>query len=331
VGPRDWSFGTDHFRDAFAQKTAAPLNVSYSESSLAIKFINGEYWGFTQFRQQTDNAAFSEDRLGMNPNNVVIMDRGAIQSGGYEDAVEEGNATTAMNLYNALVAFVSAERFGGTVSDETVTELFETYFAKDNFIDYHVVNTFYNSTDWPQNNVRFYRAITPVNDGNPHNDGRWRFTLHDMDQCANGVVWANGNPWDSNFAGGGRFDKLTNPEIMPDGDKGPPLNRVLRVFTNRGFVDEFTKRAKAVMDEHFTSAKLVAIHDPWVAGFTPLLDDMYERWAAYSNDDTATARTNNRVNFSQTTGNVRFFLNNRQPIYLQQLNALRQSVGLGNL
>jgi hypothetical protein len=85
------------------------------------------------------------------------------------------------------------------------------------------------------------------------------------------------------------------------------------------------------MNEHFTSAKLLAIYNPWVNRFTPLLDDMYERWAAYSDDNTQQARTGNKENFDRTTGNVRYFLQNRQPIYLQQLNQLRQSVGLGNL
>ncbi|MCL2139451.1 MAG: CotH kinase family protein [Treponema sp.] len=331
VGPRDWSFGSDHFRDAFAQKSAAQLNVPYSESSLAIMFIDGEYWGFTQFRQQTDNAAFAEDRLGMTADNIVIMDRGALESGGHSDLVEEGNITTGMNLYNELLSFVNANfSGGGAPSNNAVEELFDTYFDKANFIDYHIVNTFYNNTDWPQNNVRFWRAITPKTDGNPNNDGKWRFTLHDIDYAANGIVWAFGNSDDTNYAGGSRFDKLKNPEIT-NGDRGPELNRMLRVFNNQGFVDEFTVRAKYVLEEYFTSAKTIPLYDAWLARFTPLLDDMYERWSINSGDSLAAGRTTTRNSFNKTTSNVKFFLNNRGPIYLGQLNDLRSSVGLGNL
>ena len=337
VGPRDWSMGSDHFRDAFVQKASAQLNVPYSEWNLAILFIDGEYWGFTQLRQQTDNAAFAEDRLGMEASNIVIMDRGAQQLPGqswsyYVDLVEEGDTTVAGNLYSQLESFVTANLSSGTPSDTVVSDLFNTYIAKDNFIDYLIVGTFFNSTDWPQNNVRFWRAITPKNDGNPNNDGRWRFTLHDLDQAANGITWGGPGSFNgSNYADGSRFSNLINATIGVSDGGGPPFNRVWKVLNNKNFVDEFTQRALYVMDEYFDPAKTGPLYDDWLARFTPLLTDMYERWAINSGDNVTNAYNNTRNSFNLTTSNVKFFLNNRRSFYLSQLNALRSNVGLGNL
>ena len=334
VGPRDWSIGGDHFRDAFVQKASSKLNVPYSEWSLAILFIDGEYWGFTQLRQQTDNAAFAEDRLGMAANNVVIMDRGAQQLPGqgwsyYIDAVEEGDTTVAGNLYSQLESFITAN-FSGTPSDTAVTELFSQYFNKANFIDYLIVGTFFNATDWPQNNVRFWRAITPRSDGNPNNDGLWRFTLHDLDQTCNGITWGGpGGSGGSNYADGSRFSNLINAPIGVTDGGGPPFNRVWKILNNKNFVDEFTQRALSVMDDDFAPTKTVPLYDEWLDRFTPLLTDMYERWAMDSNNNVSSPNTRN--SFNLTTGNVKYFLNNRRSFYLSQLNGLRSNVGLPNL
>ena len=337
VGPRDWGMGNDHFRDAFAQKASAGLNVLHADSRVAIKFVNGEFWGFTQFREHTSNAAFVSARTGMAANNIAIMDRGARNpalNGGltwYFDEVEEGNETTVTNLYNNLISFITAPGFFPSEpygpSDSVVEELFRDYFCKDNFMDYIIANTFWNNTDWPQNNVRFFRAITP-NVSNQFNDGRWRFILHDMDQTANGV-WPNQGG--ANDAGGSRFSALLNPTLQPEGGGGPAFNRVFRVLANQNFVNEFTLRAQYLMLNDFAPSVTAPLHQEFMDRFTPLLPDMYTRWGVNSGSSATSNITTATNHFNRSTTNVRFFANNREAVYLGQLNGLRTSVGLAPL
>jgi len=333
IGPRNWFMGSDSFRDAFSQKAASGLSVPYSDSSLAIKFVNGEFWGFTQFREHTSNASFVHQRTGINRNNVALIDRTAIESSPtvYIDEVADGNETVVTNLYNQLVNFITSNFYAGSVpSDALVAELFDHFFCQTNFMDYIIANTFLNNSDWPQNNVRFFRAITPVNNGNPNNDGRWRFILHDMDQSANGVLGGDGY-WRANDASGNRFGALLNPNIAgyPIGSGGgPAFNWIFRIFANQNFVNDFTLRAEYALQNHFTASQLITLYNNFYNRFLPLLDDMYERFAIDSRQDTSEAIATTRASFDRSTQNVRFFLNNRQNIYLSQLNDLRNAVGL---
>ena len=318
--------GGDHFRDAFVQKASRDLNVLYGDSSLAIKFVNGEFWGFTQFREHTSNEQFVSAHTGLMLNNVSMMDRGLqnpahnpYNRNWHADEVQAGGNNTSNRLYNELVAFITADGnfpLSDAPSDETIAEMFNTWFCKDNFIDYFLSNTFFNNTDWPHNNVRFFRAINPTNDGNPYGDGRWRFILHDMDHSANGTQGIHG----TNNTGGNRFNNLLNPNLVPNHQGGPEFNRVLRVFANLGFVESFIARAEYALDIYLTPERMGTLHDEYVARFRPLLVDMYTRWAP--NVSIATSINNSTTRFNNATRNVRHFVTNRQPVYLGQLAGL---------
>lgn len=52
----------------------------------------------------------------------------------------------------------------------------------DNYIAYQLSQIYFRNTDWPQNNIRYYRVKQDYNpDANPPFDGRWRWLLFDTD------------------------------------------------------------------------------------------------------------------------------------------------------
>jgi len=309
------SFMWDHMRDPFVQKASAGLTVPYADSQVAVKFVNGEYWGFTTIREHTSNTHFVETRMGVANGNVAIMDRSwRHRDGGgppiFEDEVGEGGNRT-QTLYNELINFIRTNPFPALNTDAMRERIFNEFFCQDNLMDYLIANTFFHNTDWPQNNVRFFRAINPVQgSNNPNNDGRWRFIFHDMDHA---IPY-----WDRNHIYRTTFSRLYNPQWY-----APEFNQIFRgLFNNRIFVEEFRARALYVLDNHYQSATLQALYTEYVDRYRPLLEDMYTRFLINANAGTGFPHTvqGNIGHFEWHVANTRNFLNVRHGHYINALN-----------
>jgi len=222
-------------RDPFAQNmsSAAGLIPQRAQSRVMIKFVNGEFWGFTTMREHTSNREFTEARLGTVRGNVGIVDAGWRhgETGGavFYHEVAEGNEGVVWGLFEQMVSFAKNNDMSANAVAE---QFFDQFFCQDNFIDYFVANTFFGNTDWPHNNTRLFRALNPLDDGNHNNDGKWRFILHDMDFSPHPGVKSNYNI----------FERMLNPHTTESG-----FYHVLAIFSNRAFVERFNKRAIAVI------------------------------------------------------------------------------------
>jgi len=297
-------FNFDFMRDPFAQIASAGLNVTFADNNIAIKFINGEFWGFTTLREHTSNRQFVSTRTGISMNNVAIMDRNRnIGVGGFIDLVADGNEAVVLELYAELAEFVRSHDMS---TDYARERLFTEFFCQYNFIDYLIANTFFNNSDWPGNNVRFFRAITAdPNSQNPYNDGRWRFILHDMDFA----------PHPRANIGGSRFRRLYGlyPSVH---SQELWLNYAFLIFNNQVFVEQFIERANYVLENHYSQEQLLALHDEFTMRYIPLLPEMYNRFAIGGSVDSAIS------NFHTHWLQLRQFLINREYYYRRHLDGL---------
>jgi len=303
-------FMIDHMRDPFAQTASSGLNVLYSRHQLAIKFINGEFWGFTQIREHTSNRHFVSTHTGLARRNIAIMDHDAYVNTEEQRirimAVSEGPEDVVRGLYNELMAFVTSHDMS---TDYARERLFNEFVCQENFIDYMIANTFFHNSDWPHNNVRIFRAITPDPDSeNPYEDGKWRFMLNDMDLAPS----PNRGTYNSN-----RFPFFlsihSSLEALP---AIAEFAHVFLVFNNLAFVEEFRERALYVLDTEFQTDRLLALHDEFVAEHVPLLPEMYNRFAVQGTVEDSIA------NFERRRAHLATFLANREPYYRQHLDAL---------
>jgi len=305
------SFLWDHMRDPFAQTAAAGLNVPFSDNNLAIKFINGEYWGFTTIREHTSNAHFVSTRTGVDRANVVIMDdnnndrRNEYGRTVVFMEVAAGPYDRAMELYEELIGFATSHDMS---TDYARKRLFDEFFCKDNFIDYLITQTFFHNTDWPHHNTRIFRAIRPdPASGNPYNDGRWRFIMHDLDAAP--------------MPGAPRFrDSLFHElyELHPwvVESRASEFGYVYLVFNNLAFVEAFVERALYVLDTHFYTDRLIELHDEFLARYRPLLPEMYNRFALMGTVQMTI------THFEYHERHLRTFLVNRQRFYRGFLDEL---------
>ena len=296
------SFHWDHMRDIFAQTASAGLNVPRADHSIAIKFINGEYWGFTTIREHTSNSHFASTRLGIDRDNIALLSRTWNNVIMFSE-IEEGDEDVVTSLYGEIAQFVRTHDLS---TDHAREILFTEFFCQENFMDYLIANTFFNNSDWPNNNMRYFRAINPdPTSDNPYNDGRWRFIFHDMD-------WA---PRPGTEYTDTRFPSLYrwNPHYLP-------FNSVFLVFNNRTFVEQFRERAFYVLDNHFQTDRLLALHLDFVVGYLPLLEEMYHRFPIHGSVQRSLA------NFNNHSSELATFLENREYHYRKQLDALLERV-----
>lgn len=303
------SFHWDFMRDPFAQTASSGLSVPFADNNLAIKFVNGEFWGFTNMREHTSNRQFVSTRTGIEIDNIAVMDRNVgedIRS--RSDIVADGDEATVLELYAELVEFVM---YNDMTSDYARERLFVEFFCQYNFMDYLISNTFFNNADWPHNNMRFFRAITPdLTSHNPYNDGRWRFILHDMDMAP--------NP-DAPRYNESRFSTLY--ELSPRVREWELwLNYAFLVFNNPVFVEQFVDRANYVLENHFRHDQLLALHDEFTLRYMPLLPEMYNRFAVRG------SRNSSIANFHICWLQLRRFVTNREYYYRKQLDALFKRV-----
>ena len=300
------NFTRDFMRDPFAQTASAGLSVPFSDNRLAIKFINGEFWGFTSIREHTSNRHFVSTRTGIDMDNVALMDRNII---GYSinryDIVADGDEDVVLALHAELIEFLTSHDMS---SDYARQRLFEEFFCQYNFMDYLISNTFFNNYDWPHNNVRFFRAITPdINSPNPYDDGRWRFIFHDMDLAP--------------FIGGWRYAESRFPylyELHYDvyNSDYMLLNHAFLVFNNPTFAEQFRERALYALDNHFTQIQLLSLHNEFTENYFILLPEMYNRFSYKGSVD------EDMSNFITHWLQLREFLTKREYYYRKQLDEL---------
>jgi hypothetical protein len=105
-----------------------------------VVFINGEYWGIKNLRERIDQHYIGR-RFGVDPDNIDLLTR--------DNEVKEGDN----EHYNQMIEFVSGNDMGVESNYRQVLEMMDV----DNYLDYYSAQVYYANTDWPANNIDFWR------------------------------------------------------------------------------------------------------------------------------------------------------------------------------
>lgn len=265
-------------RDPFVQKAAylANMNVIHADYRLAIKFINGEFWGFTTIREHTSNNHFTYSRLDITPrNNASILN--ATWYPDLHSEVEESAGGRTEIAYAKLYDFV---RNNDLSLDLNRQKLFEDFFCEENFIDYLIANTFFSNKDWPFVNVRLVRAAEPDSSSDSrYMDGLWRFILHDMDSAMQSTGFF-GRPVDYN-----PFIRLLDPSLLLYRHQGTTYSYLFTVLRNLTFAQRVRDRGIELLEIGLMEERLVALLDYFVAERISLLEEHYNRFSTMGGVD----------------------------------------------
>ncbi|MHB1151311.1 MAG: CotH kinase family protein [Eubacteriales bacterium] len=189
--PLRMSLLRDGIANNFAGKTAPA--VTNQLSMLAVIFLNGRYYGILDLKEDI-NDDYIKNVYGIENKDSIAVLKSELDTtrhcsehsnGGscrFDDVwffyeMDQG-ADSELDSFTALcrsaISATSANR--ASVYDEVASKI-----DLENFMQYAALNLFTCNTDWPHNNVRLWRYTGEYNSELPETDGRWRFTLRDMD------------------------------------------------------------------------------------------------------------------------------------------------------
>ncbi len=156
------------FRDALMTSLVEGTKLDIQDFRPAIVLINGEYWGIHNIRERFDEY-YIKNAYGVDKDDVVIL-----ENNGSVDVGEKGDEKP----YHDLVAYLNSHDMS---VDENYRHI-QTLMDVDNFIEYQIAQIYFSNTDWPGNNLKFWRIRADTYDPNAGvSDGRWRWFLYDTD------------------------------------------------------------------------------------------------------------------------------------------------------
>ena len=145
------------FRDGMNTGLMNNTGLDHQAYRPAVVYINGTYWGIHNIREKVN-----EDFLASNNNGVDPDELDELEGGG---EIIEGDNQDYLNM----ITFVENNNLSQSDNYNYVTELIDI----ENFIDYYIIQIFIGNTDWPGNNVKFWRS---------HQEGsKWKWILYDTD------------------------------------------------------------------------------------------------------------------------------------------------------
>jgi hypothetical protein len=246
-------FGNSFFRDALIHEVCRELNFDTQAYRPVIVFLNGEYWGIHNIRERYDRH-YIERVYGVKQQDLDLLS--------WRNSAKEGDN----RHYNETIGYIEAN---GLHLSEHYNHI-KTRIDTENFIDYQIANIYSANTDWPANNIDFWRKRTGYQPFAPHgHDGRWRWMAFDMDFGFG--IWGK-SPAENVM----RFATEANGPGWPN----PPWSTfLLRSFLeNESFRADFVNRFAGLLNTHFRPERVVYLIDKFYNVLKPEFPEHIARW-----------------------------------------------------
>ena len=294
----DWNFTM--MRDALAHRLVAPLGIDVMTSRAVAVFLNGEFWGLYNLREQGDIESIAE-HYGVPKNDIVMAE---------SDGVFKEGDPNAASSYRELRTLVDRNDLSDPMAFTEVSELMDI----DNFLHYQLAEIYLGNADWPHNNVRYWRGTGLAEEmlgERPGFDGRWRWMLFDAD-LAYAHLWT-----------GGVAEASLASALSPIGRLGTNsgwATALLRgLMENPGFRVDFINTMAGHLNSVFSDARAKAIVNDMKTVINPIMSDQIKRWRT-SNNSINAWRTNVRI--------VEGFARQRPAVVRRQFT---RELGIGNM
>lgn len=239
-------------RDGFMQNLlAGQMDLELMAFRPAAVYINGEYWGILNLREK-QNEHYLASNTGVNPDNIDLLQG----SGNSQWATIQGDYEGYQQLLNYL------EINGAEDSDDYA--YVQSQMDVDNFIEYQIANIYFDNTDWPGNNIKFWR---PKDLG-----GRWRWLTFDTDF---GFGMYENRAYRNNT-----LEFALEP--YGQGWPNPPWSTFLlrTLIENQSFQHRFINRFADHLNTTFDADRVLDILERMAANIEEEIIDHNDRWPA---------------------------------------------------
>ncbi|MBN2487352.1 MAG: CotH kinase family protein [Bacteroidales bacterium] len=151
----DWDLA--FIRDGVMTDITAHLGIEHQAFQPVVAYLNSEYWGIYNLREKVNEDFLSNYSHG-NPDDIIILENDAV-------VVEGSNAEylALRNYLNSNSSLATDEKYAFVSNRVDI----------DNFIKYQLVQIYFDNTDWPGNNIKYWKTTAP--------NSKWRWILYDTD------------------------------------------------------------------------------------------------------------------------------------------------------
>ena len=239
---QDWMRSS--MKDIMLTSLMRGSGLDFQEHNPVATYINGEYWGMYNLREKI-NEHMLASKHNVDAGDITLLTNNV-------EEIEGSNEE-----YNQLIDYISST----DLTLDSNFEYVEQQIDLNAYALYQASNIFFNNTDWPGNNIKFWK----------HQEGKWRWIMYDTD-FGFGPFWAPEN-YDENTLG---FALYPHGQNWPNPSWSTLLFR--RLTTNIGFRNKFINRYADELNTRFLADKVKNHIDQIYATIEPEVITHYERW-----------------------------------------------------
>jgi hypothetical protein len=245
---QDWN--RTHMRDALMHSLVKDLDVYVQAYQPVIVYLNNQYWGIYNLREKFNKNYIRRHQHLSNEVKFDIMER--------HHQVDEGSADDYLSLIDYLNTHDLKEKKN---LDYAISQI-----DTSNFIDYYCSQIYFANTDWPGNNIKYWKAKLP--------ESKWNWFMHDTDL---GFALA---PIFSHPGGVDHNTLVFNLNDQKGDFKNQPWSTLLfrKLTENEEFRMIFEQRLRQLLKNEFSPNRVLTIIDGMQAQLRPEMERHIERW-----------------------------------------------------
>ncbi len=149
-------YPSTYLRDGMMQNLVANMGIDRQEYQPAVVFLNGVYWGIHNIREKISEH-FISSKHGVGPQKIDMLEN--------DKAIIHGSN----EHYENMMGYINTHDMSLDESYEHISKQMDV----DEYIKYQISQIFFDNTDWPGNNLKYWRPATST--------GKWRWILYDTD------------------------------------------------------------------------------------------------------------------------------------------------------
>ena len=250
-------FGQTMFRDALAQTVVKHFDFDTQAYEPAVVYINGEFWGIHNIRERYDRH-YLERAYGIDSDNIDLLTMNSI--------AKEGSHWHYQNLINFAQQ-----------NDLNVEENYREVSRRmdlNNYMDYFIAQIYLINTDWPHNNIDYWRLRVPYDeDAEKGHDGRWRWLMYDVDRS---FGFPLNTPFDFDMLDWVTAERNYRNESWP--------NLLFRSLMNSDrFRIQFINRMADHLNSSFLPDRVIGYIDRMSNDIEPEMEEHINRWSTPNN------------------------------------------------
>jgi hypothetical protein len=233
-------FGKTMIRDAMESSLTDGMNLDYQAYRPAVVYVNGEYFGLYNLMEKV-NADYFDTHFGWDESEF--------------DLLRPGKASAQVGTARAWTEFADWLKTNGAASNDNYAYVTDRVDV-DDFIDYNCAELYFGNSDWPGNNVKWYKA---------HAEGsKYRWILYDSDA-------AYYKP---------DFDALVQATTLNDTWPNPEWSTLLlrSLLANESFTARFLSRCAVRMATNFSTERALSRIDAMSAEIAAEIPRFAARW-----------------------------------------------------